>query len=121
MIEEAWAFLKWFVSVDVQTEYGLRIESLMGPSGRYQTVSDEVMSNLSWLPEELEVLLTQKAEAYAVEQIPGSYYTQRNITSAFRNVVIGGENEREMLDRYGDTIDREIMRKRQELGLGGGS
>ena len=119
-IKEAWTFLKWFTSPQMQTEYGLRIEALLGSAGRYQTVSDEVMSNLAWLPEELEVLLEQKALSVPIEQVPGSYYTQRNLTSAFRNVVISGGNEREMLDKYSSMIDRELQRKCAEIGLGGG-
>lgn len=119
MKDEAWTFLKWFTSVSIQTEYGLRIESSMGPAGRYQSVSDEVLSNLPWLSSELAIILYEKRNVYPIEQVPGSYYTQRNITSAFRNVVISGENEREMLDKYAAIIDMELERKRNDVNKGG--
>ena len=49
-------------------------------------------------------------------QPPGSYYTQRNLNNAFRQVVLNGENPREMLGRYMDEVDRELERKWAEYG-----
>ena len=117
-IEASWAFLKWFVSIEMQREYGNRIESLLGPSGRYSSASDEVILNLPWLPEEASLILDAREDLVQIEQIPGSYYTQRNLVSAFRRVVLDGENAREMLEHYVSIIDREIQRKRIEIGLG---
>ncbi len=116
-IYASWEFLKWFVSVDVQQEYGNRIESLLGPAGRYSSASDDVIVNLPWLPEETDLILAARENLVQIEQIPGSYYTQRNIVSAFRSVVLDGKNAREMLERYVSVIDREIQRKRTEIGL----
>lgn len=50
-------------------------------------------------------------------QIPGSYYVQRNLNSAFRKVVLKNENPREMLELYNNEINAEIRRKRKEFGL----
>ena len=115
-LEESWKFLKWFVSVDIQAEYGRRLESLLGAAGRYPSASDEVITLLPWLPEESAEIVAARQTLRQIDQIPGSYYTQRNIVSAFRRVVLEGENPREMLEHYASVIDREIERKRLETG-----
>ncbi len=117
--EESWTFLKWFSSPLIQIEYGNRIESLLGPAGRYPSANDEVIKELPWLPDESESIINARRKLINIPQIPGSYYTQRNINSAFRNVVNNGRNAREMLELYASIIDREILRKRNEIGLGG--
>jgi hypothetical protein len=52
-----------------------------------------------------------------VPQTPVNYYIGRNLTNAFRRVVIKGENPRETLNYYNRDIDKEILRKRKEFGL----
>lgn len=115
--EDAWIFMKWFSSVEMQKEYALRIEGLLGQSGRYQSASKDVVKSIGWLENEKNVLLETKGDLKAIRQVPGSYYLQRNIISAFRQVVFNGRNSREMLENYGEIINRELARKRQELGL----
>ncbi len=111
----AWSFLSWFSSKEIQIRYGEQLEALLGPSGRYASASDSVMNELAWLDEEYETLKTGRENLVRIEQFPGSYYMQRNVISAFRNVVNNGENPREMLESYSRTIDRELERKQNEV------
>lgn len=54
-----------------------------------------------------------------IPQIPGSYYTARAITNAFRSVVYNAEPVRKVLVKQNEMIEYEIARKRSEFGLDG--
>ena len=53
----------------------------------------------------------------AIPQIPGSYYTERNIRNAFYTVYNNNEDPRETLQDIVKTINTEIDSKREEFGL----
>ena len=57
-------------------------------------------------------------ECYAAEvpELPGSYFTSRCMDNAFRDVLYNNRNPRAALEKENDTINREILRKREELG-----
>lgn len=115
--EAAWAFLKWWTSAEVQARYGLELEYLIGPAARYNTANKEAFETLPWKTDERESLKAQWEQVWDVEQLPGNYYTDRNIQFAFRRIVYYYENERETLFEYNKEINKEIIRKREEFGL----
>ena len=114
--EEAWSFLRWFAGADTQAEFGRRSEAVQGAAGRYPAANTGALEKLPWLADELALLEQQRAAVRENPQPPGSYYTQRNLNNAFRQVVLNGENPREMLGRYMDEVDRELERKWAEYG-----
>lgn len=116
--EKAWTFMSWFCSYDIQVKYGQQLEALLGPSGRYASASSDVIEELGWLDDEYEIIESSRENLVRTPEFPGSYYMQRNVISAFRNVVNNGENPREMLERYSRTIDRELERKQKEVDGG---
>ncbi|MGN1411703.1 MAG: extracellular solute-binding protein [Oscillospiraceae bacterium] len=115
--ENAWTFLKWFTSDDVQVEYGTSIEGLMGQMGRFDTANVNALSRLSWSSSELAKLQSQQAELNEVPIIPASYAVTRNVMNAFRETVNNAENPRDTLMWYNRDINAEITRKRENLGL----
>lgn len=54
-------------------------------------------------------------KTYITPAIPASYYINRNLTNAFRKVVINGYTPRESLLSYNKIINSEITRKNNEL------
>lgn len=116
-VENAWTFLKWFTSTDVQVEYGTQIEGLLGQMGRYATANTEVLSQLAWSGEESDTILNAMEELDEIPIIPASYSVTRNVMNAFREVVNNNENPRDTLMTYNRDINEEITRKRKNLGL----
>ena len=88
--DQAWEFLKWWMSVDVQAKYGKEIEAILGTAARYNTAAVEAVGYLDWPQEEYEVLMEQWSYVEEIPYIPGSYYVGRNIGNAFNEVVING-------------------------------
>ncbi|MBR7133612.1 MAG: extracellular solute-binding protein [Clostridia bacterium] len=117
MPNEAYEFIKWWTTDEIQSEFGTELESILGPSSRYLTANKKAFEALPWNEAELQVIDTQLSAAKAVPQVPGSYYIARHLNNAFRAIVISGEDLRDTLSKYNETINAELKTKRQEFDL----
>ena len=115
--DTAWEFLKWWTSDTVQTRYGRELESLLGAGGRYPTANVNALTALPWPVSVLRNLQAQWPWVRGIPELPGGYYTGRHLDNAFRKVVYDGDNPRDTLLDYVDTINDEIRLKRKEFGL----
>lgn len=117
----AWKFMKWWVSTDTQTQYGREMEALMGAAARYPTANIEAFENLPWPTEDYEALKSQFEWMKGVPQVPGGYYSWRNVNNAFYRVVVAEDKNkmqpREALTEFVRYINDEITFKRIEFGL----
>lgn len=116
---ECWEFLKWWNSADVQTRYGREMESLMGSAARVPTANLEAFGNMPWPVNDHEALREAFEWARGIPQVPGGYYSWRNINNAFYTVTTETDtaSPREELTDKVIYINAEIDYKRQELGL----
>lgn len=115
--QNAWEFMKWWAGTETQTRFGREMESILGASGRYATANVEAFSNLAWSQKELEILQAQRAQTQSNHEVPGGYYTTRQVINAIRKVVNDSEVPRETLLDYNQAINDEITKKRKEFGL----
>ena len=115
--QNAWEFMKWWVSDEAQVRFGREIESILGSSARYATANRRAFSQLAWSADQLKVLTEQMAHTVGFREIAGGYSTTRHITNAIRRVIIAKEDPRETLMTYAKTINDEIRVKRREFGL----
>lgn len=115
--EKAWDYIKWFTQADIQSQFGINIEAIMGAGGRYAPANMEALSNLGWPKLQRDMLFKQWSELKEIPQVPGSYYVERNINNAIRQVQYQGKNPRDALYTYNIEINKEIKRKRIEFGL----
>ncbi|WP_052487555.1 extracellular solute-binding protein [Gordoniibacillus kamchatkensis] len=115
--KEAWEFLKWWTSKDVQAQFGRELEALLGVEARWNTANMEAFAQLPWPEEDLKAL--NEAWKYFKEQpfVPGGYFTARHIANAWNRVVLSGENVRESLEQAVKDIDKELAAKQQEFGM----
>ena len=115
---DAWEFLRWWASAQTQTMYGRELESVLGTAGRYQAANVEALYNIPWDSADFQVLLQQLRQVRGIEEIPGSYMTQRYIDFAFRQVTVSGDRDvGRALVKAVRQIDSEIAAKRREFGL----
>nr|AHF25008.1 sugar ABC transporter substrate-binding protein [uncultured bacterium Contig33] len=115
--QNAWEFMKWWVSADAQVRFGREMESILGASARYLTANQDAMKQLAWSSKQLKVLQEQMAHTKGFPEIAGGYSTQRHLTNAIRRVINTKEDKRETLLNYARTINEEIRIKRREFGL----
>ena len=123
--EEAWEFLKWWTSAEIQTLYGREMESLMGASARVATANIEAMGNLSWPIKDYKAIMAQYEMVQGIPQVPGGYYSWRNLNNAFYTVTTDSANtgtdyvatpREELMDKV-LYINAEINYKREEFDL----
>jgi len=125
--EQVWKFLSWWTSADTQVRFGREMESLMGPAARVPTANQEAFSKMPWPAQDYRALRYQFNFVKGIPQVPGGYFTWRNINNAFYAVTTPATdrpfaNQRlpmpreELMDRV-ILINDEIRYKRIEFGL----
>ena len=114
--DKAFAFADWWTSDETQGRFGLDSEILLGASARYNTANVAAAAELGWTDREQATLSAARQALWEIEQTPASYYYNRNILNAFRRVVYNYETPRDVIGRYAREIDRELVRKRKQLG-----
>lgn len=117
--EECWEFLKWWTSADTQVAYAREMESLMGASARVATANKEALSMLPWTYKDYNKLVEQLEQVKGIPQVPGGYYTWRNVNNAFYTVTTDTDvaTAREELTEKVLYINAEINYKRDEFNL----
>ncbi|MDE6746988.1 MAG: extracellular solute-binding protein, partial [Oscillospiraceae bacterium] len=115
--DAAWDFIKWFTDTDTMVEYGQNVEGVMGPLGRFAPANVEALEQLNWSKKDMGKILSQMDQLEEIPIVPSAYVVTRSIMNAFRSVVNDKDNARETLRWYNIDINREITRKRENLGL----
>lgn len=123
--KECWEFLKWWTSAETQTLYGREMESLMGASARVATANTEALGNLSWPIKDYKEIKKQLEQVQGIPQVPGGYYSWRNLNNAFYSVTEDTANtgreavatpREELMDKV-LYMNAEITYKREEFNL----
>lgn len=112
--DEAWEFLKWWTSDDIQYRFSTNIESILGASGRYESANLNAVYKLGWDKSTLSSLQNQFDKVQNLPEVPGSYYVSRSVQQVFWNVVNNGQNVEDMLEKWIPEADDEIRRKTEE-------
>jgi ABC-type glycerol-3-phosphate transport system substrate-binding protein len=115
--EQAWKFIKWWISADTQERYGNDLESFNGITFRWNTANIDALVRLPWPKADLQVILQQWKWYREVPNLPGSYYVGREMNNAWNRTVVDGMNYRESLEQAIVNINREMLRKEQEFGF----
>lgn len=116
-MQDAWTFMRWWVSAETQVRFGREMEALLGASARYPTANKEALRQLSWNSKQIKILEESMQQTVGVPEVPGSYYTPRHIVNGIRRVINEKDDARETLIDYTRKINEELTRKRQEFNL----
>ena len=109
--KEAWEFLKWWTSAEVQIRYNLNIESILGMLGRIPTSNTEAFSSFFWKPGDCKKITAQWENVEEIPEIPGSYYVTRAVDQAFYSVINDKVNPKDAITKWSKVADNEISRK----------
>lgn len=113
--EEAWSFIKWWVSAETQQRFGNDLEGFYGVAFRWNTANLEAFTQLPWNEEELQAMLEQWRWYKEMANIPGSYFIPRELLNAWNRTVLSGQNYRDALEEAVMGINRELWRKANEF------
>lgn len=114
--ENAWKFMQWWSSADVQAEFGQRIKISYGDEYYWNTANGEAFEQLPWKSGDKEIILEQLSWTMEAPRVLASYMMERELSDAYNAVALNGENLREALDEAQKNVTRETERKLEEFG-----
>lgn len=116
--QQAWEFVKWWSSADVQAEFGQRLQITYGDEYYWNTANYEAFSELPWDTDDKEIILEQLTWTMEAPRALASYMMERELSDAYNLVVLGTKsaNVRESLDEAQKNVKRETLRKLEEFG-----
>ncbi len=117
--QESWKFLEWWLSDDVQAQYGQENEALYGVASRWNPANINAVQTLPYSEEELNVINAQWEWFMESPNVLGGYYTTRYLLTALNETVLQGENARTALEDAILEINKEMLRKQKEFNIVG--
>ncbi len=116
MPEEAWTFLKWWSSAEVQSLYANQLFITYGKDVLWTSANTEAFAQLPIKQSHRDVILEQMEWMLDAPWCLGTYMVERELSNAYLSVVVEGEDPRRALDKAIKRIDRETYRKLEEFG-----
>ncbi len=115
--EEAWKFIQWWSSDEVQTQYGQEVEATFGVASRWNPANVEALKTLPYTEKEMSVILEQWSHFKEAHNTLGGYYTHRYLNTALNQTILQGKNARIALEDAVKEINKEMLRKQKEFGI----
>lgn len=117
MKEEAWDYLKWFMSTEIQTQYVNNMQLTFGSEFIWASANLKAfVSTTAYSQEDLDVVMEQIDNCAEITLHPSYVIAQRAISDAWNAVVFDGDAARTSLDSAIKTINRDITKKLKEFG-----
>ena len=113
---QAWEFMKWWSSAEVQAEFGQTLQITYGDEYIWNTANTEAFAGLAIRSEDKKVIIEQDEWIMEAPRILGTYMLERELSNAYNAIVVDGKNLRITLDNAVKRIDRETERKLEEFG-----
>jgi ABC-type glycerol-3-phosphate transport system substrate-binding protein len=114
--QEAWQFLRWWMSTATQVEFQERLRLNFGRAYLWNSANLEAFSRLDIPEEHRAVILEQWQWLREPVRLPGFYMQERELSNVWNRIVFDGVNPRVAIDRVVITINREITRRMEEFG-----
>lgn len=116
--QQAWEFVKWWSSAEVQAEFGQRLQITYGDEYFWNTANAEAFAQLPWDSDDKAVILEQIDWTLEAPRALASYMVEREISDAYNIVVLDAtaSTVREALDDAQKSVKRETQRKLEEFG-----
>ncbi|WP_169082591.1 extracellular solute-binding protein [Paenibacillus sp. PL91] len=115
--DDAWTFLEWWTSEEVQSQYAKDIESFYGIEFRWNTANVDAMKALTWPSEDLKALQEQARWAKNMPYVPGYYFLTREMEFAWNRTVLEGIPAQESLEQAQLSLQREMNRRQNNFGI----
>jgi ABC-type glycerol-3-phosphate transport system substrate-binding protein len=114
--EESWQFLKWWLSPEVQVQFGRTLQTTYGPEYLWNSANQEAFRQMAFPDTDKQVILDYWDNMREIPLHPALYSVERELSDAWSSVVLEGQTARIALDNAVLNIDREFRRKLHEFG-----
>jgi len=117
LVDEAWEYLTWWGSKDVQTDYAERLITTYGSAYLWNTANPDSFAEMSWDDRHKDVILDQWQWVSDTPKVPGSYMVERELSNIWNKVVYDGVNVRTAVEDGMIVANKEVIRKMIEFGF----
>jgi len=117
MQDEAWEYLRWWTSTEVQIKFGQRLQTTFGQEFLWNTANLDAFAGLPWNSNHRDVIVEQSRWLMEAPRVPGSYMLERELSNAVVSIVLDGETPRRAIDLAVRRTNRETARKLEEFGF----
>ena len=114
--QQAWEFMDWWSSAEVQAEFGQMLQIMYGDEYIWPTANLEAFGNLPYPTAHKEVIMEQASNILEAPRLLGSYMMERELSNAFNDIVVQGKTLRSRIDDMIKLVNRETERKLEEFG-----
>ncbi len=114
--DDAWRFLSWWMSDEVQTEFSFTLQATLGNEYMWNSANLNAIAAAPWKSEHKKVILEQIGWTDEMPRVPGSYIIERELGNVLVNVVTQNVNIRTAIDDAQKRINAELQRKLEEFG-----
>ena len=114
--DEAYAFLKWWLSSETQLEYANDLQMKYGSDYIWNTGNHVALAGMSYPLAHKKIILEQWSWQKEALRHPASYILEREVSNAWIAIVTEGDPFQARIDEATLASNREIMRKLTEFG-----
>ncbi len=114
--QQAWEFMCWWSSADVQAEFGQMLQIMYGDEYIWPTANIEAFARLPFPTSDKEIIMEQATYILEAPRLLGSYMLERELSNAYNDVVVNGDTLRSRIDDVVKAVNRETNRKLEEFG-----
>jgi ABC-type glycerol-3-phosphate transport system substrate-binding protein len=114
--QQAWQFVQWWSSAEVQAEFGQTIQISYGDDYIWNTANMAALDQLPIDSNSKKVIEETAKNVVDVARVPGTYLLEREISNAFNDIVVNGQDERTRIDKAVRSVNHEFDRKLEEFG-----
>ena len=115
--DQAWDFLKWWLSTDTQVNYAYMMQGTYGTEYRWNTANLDAFKQMSYSQEDKETILNQWKHQKEITYHPANYMIERETSDVWNGVVVDHGSLVEEIDRATLITNRELIRKLAEFGF----
>ncbi|MHB1454405.1 MAG: extracellular solute-binding protein [Saccharofermentanales bacterium] len=112
--QEAFDFIDWWTSTDIQTRFAVQVEGRIGNHARWLTSNVESFKKLPWNKADLDSIVRSWDSVIEVPNILGGYFTSRHIGNAWNRTVVSGVSARDSLEKCVKDINKELRRRQEQ-------
>ncbi|QGG57048.1 extracellular solute-binding protein [Paenibacillus sp. B01] len=112
---DAWELLKWWTSKETQVSFGNRMQTIYGPTYKWNTANLEAFDQMPWPKEDIGVIQEQWKWLKDVPHLPGDYMLERMLSDAWNKIVFNGVNPRRAIEDATILTNREMVKKLEEF------
>ncbi|GHV42252.1 ABC transporter substrate-binding protein [Clostridia bacterium] len=116
MSDEAYSFLRWWLSSGTQINYANSLQMKYGPDYVWNTANHAAFAQMTYPDAHKKIILEQWDWQKEVFRHPASYVLEREVSNAWIDIVTNGAAFRPRIDNASLSSNREMRRKLTEFG-----